>query len=407
MKNNSSVSLINTNVWRSGDDYDANVTAALFNLNDKKNTWNVGGKAAVSNLVGYEAKGETKTGYSQQLNFGKTSGRLNFNVWQELTDKKFSSNDMGYFTNNNFLDHGFWMGYKWTEPKGIYNRIFININGRYSKLFSPIENIEKTYQASRINFNFNMQSKKLWWAGSFLSFNFQENDFYEPRWQGWYFHRGSSIIAGGFFESNESKKYSYSAEVFSRKFLNFYNGLSVEMSLRQNFRFSNKFSLSQQLVLGPKFNNVGYTYSVDGNEVIFARRKVNSIENILNAKYNFNNKMGLNFRMRHYFSSVFNKEFFNLQHDGNLLHNSSFNLNSNQNVNFFNIDMVYTWEFAPGSFINVVWKNAVYDFDNAVERNYFKNISNTLESDQNNNISFKIIYFLDYLQLKGKKIKNQ
>lgn len=69
--------------------------------------------------------------------------------------------------------------------------------------------------------------------------------------------------------------------------------------------------------------------------------------------------------------------------------------------------MVYTWEFAPGSFINVVWKNAVYDFDNAVERNYFKNISNTLESDQNNNISFKIIYFLDYLQLKGKKIKNQ
>ena len=65
--------------------------------------------------------------------------------------------------------------------------------------------------------------------------------------------------------------------------------------------------------------------------------------------------------------------------------------------------MVYTWQFAPGSFINVVWKDAVYDFKNAVESNYLKNFGRTLEADDNNNISFKIIYFLDYLQLKKKK----
>jgi hypothetical protein len=48
LKNNSSVSLVNTNVWRSGHDYEANVTAGLFDFNDKKNMWNVGGKVANS-----------------------------------------------------------------------------------------------------------------------------------------------------------------------------------------------------------------------------------------------------------------------------------------------------------------------------------------------------------------------
>ncbi len=403
LKNNSSISFINTNVWRSGGDYDANVTAALFDFNDKTNTWNAGGKTSISNLVGYEANGKSKTGYSQRLYFGKKSGRFNFNVWQEMTNTRYNSNDLGYFTNNNFLDHGFFTSYRWTEPKGFYNRISININGNYSKLFSPIGSIDEKYQRSRINFNFNLQSKKLWWAGSFIAFNFRENDFYEPRWSGQYFKRGASLIFGGWFESNNVKKYSFNAQVFNRKFFNFYNGFTSEMSLRQNYRFNNRLSLSYRMSFEPRFNNMGYTWSENSSQIVFSKRKVTTIENILSAKYNFNNKQGITFRMRHYNSSVQNKQFFNLQADGKLTSNSTFNLNTNQNVNFFNIDMVYTWQFAPGSFINVVWKDAVYDFKNTVEKNYFKNFDQTLEADDNNNISFKIIYFLDYLQLKRKK----
>jgi hypothetical protein len=116
--------------------------------------------------------------------------------------------------------------------------------------------------------------------------------------------------------------------------------------------------------------------------------------------------MGINLRIRHYYSSVDNKEFYTLQHDGLLISNPSFNKNVDQNANYFNVDMVYTWQFAPGSFLNVVWKNAVQDYSNVVEESYFKNFGNTMEADQNNNISLKVIYFLDYLQLKKKKTKN-
>jgi hypothetical protein len=150
---------------------------------------------------------------------------------------------------------------------------------------------------------------------------------------------------------------------------------------------------------------MGYAWS-DPAEIIFGRRKVNTFENILGAKYNFNNMMGITLRIRHYYSSVYNKEFFTLQQDGFLKPNSSFNQNVDQNANFFNVDMVYTWQFAPGSFINVVWKNAVFDYTNKVEESYIKNLGNTIEADQNNNISLKVIYFLDYLQLKKKKTKS-
>ncbi|MCE3282028.1 MAG: carbohydrate binding family 9 protein, partial [Chitinophagaceae bacterium] len=108
LKHNSSISFINTSVMRSGHDYDAFVSSGLFNFFDKKNTWNFGGKLAFSNLVGYGATNKTLSGYSHSAYFGKASGRFNFNISQELTDEKFNSNDLGYFTNNNFLNHYIW-----------------------------------------------------------------------------------------------------------------------------------------------------------------------------------------------------------------------------------------------------------------------------------------------------------
>jgi hypothetical protein len=117
--------------------------------------------------------------------------------------------------------------------------------------------------------------------------------------------------------------------------------------------------------------------------------------------------MSLNTRVRHYWSKVDYKEFFTLLADGGLEKNSTFNQDVNQNYNAFNVDAVFTWEFAPGSFINVVWKNAAYDFNRVVSDGYFKNFNNTMKADDNNNLSVKVIYFLDYLELKKKMKKKK
>lgn len=403
LKHNSSVSFVNTSVIRGSSNYNANVSAGLFSFFDRKNTYNLAGSAAISRLSFKDAATPNSTGYSHTITFAKTSGLFTFNVAQELTDTKFNSNDLGYFTNNNFINHRIYAGYRFTEPKSWYNRLMFNLNSDISYLYSPIGNIESKYQNSRIQLNINAQTKKLIWFGLMLNYRPSENDFYEPRQTGHVFNRGQSATLGGWIESNSAKKYSFTAELFDRMFLNFYNLNGIDIFLGQTYRFNSRLSINYRLGFLPRPRGMGYTTTLPDNSIIFALRKVNTVDNVLNVKYSFTNKMGLTFRARHYASTVNNKEFFALQTNGALRPHAQLTDNLNRNVNYFNIDMVYTWQFAPGSFLNAVWKNATFHGSTIVDHSYFDNLQNTLQSDQNNNISLKVIYFLDYLQLKKKR----
>lgn len=402
LKNNSSVSLVNTSVIRGNSNYNANVSAGLFSFFDKKNTYNIAGSAAVSRLNFKDADKDNSMGYSHSITFAKTSGLFTFNVAQELTDTKFTSNDLGYFTNNNFINHRMYAGYRYTEPKGWYNRIFLNLNANISSLYSPIGEIKSKYQQSRVQFNLNAQTKKLIWFGLMLNFRPKENDFYEPRKTGYMFTRGNSVTIGGWMESNPAKKYFYSIEAFERAFVNFYHLNGLDLYINQTYRFNSKLSISHHIGFEPRPRGMGFTTILEDNSIVMALRKVNTIDNVLNLKYSFNNKMWLTCRARHYSSVVSNKEFFTLQNDGLLKPRAALSNPLNRNVNYFNVDMVYTWQFAPGSFFNAVWKNATFHSSNLVDERYFDNLQNTLQADQNNNISVKVIYFLDYLQLKKK-----
>ena len=403
LKNNSSVSLVNTSVIRGNSNYNANVSAGLFSFFDKKNTYNIAGSAAVSRLNFKDAAKDNSTGYSHSITFAKTSGLFTFNVAQELTDTKFTSNDLGYFTNNNFINHRMYAGYRYTEPKGWYNRIFLNLNANISSLYSPIGDIKSKYQQSRVQFNLNAQTKKLIWFGLMLNFRPKENDFYEPRKTGYMFTRGNSVTIGGWMESNPAKKYFYSIEAFERAFVNFYHLNGLDLYINQTYRFNSKLSISHHIGFEPRPRGMGFTTILEDNSIVMALRKVNTIDNVLNLKYSFNNKMWLTCRARHYSSVVSNKAFFTLQNDGSLKPRTALSNPLNRNVNYFNVDMVYTWQFAPGSFFNAVWKNATFHSSNLVDERYFDNLQNTVQADQNNNISVKVIYFLDYLQLKKKR----
>lgn len=124
-KYNSSVSLINTSVIRGSGNYNADVTSGLFSFFDKKNTYNVTGNISMSNLTYKGAeKSSNSMGYSHSFSIGKTSGRFTYNLGQDLTDTKYTSNDLGYFTNNNFINHQMYVGYRVTKPQGWYNRLF-------------------------------------------------------------------------------------------------------------------------------------------------------------------------------------------------------------------------------------------------------------------------------------------
>ncbi|CAN5281820.1 hypothetical protein BH20BAC1_BH20BAC1_22380 [soil metagenome] len=158
LKNNSSISFINTNVLRKGEDYDANVSAAVFNFNNKQNTWKLNGKLALSNL--YNPSEKTISGYNHEIKFGKTGGRFNFILSQELADKNFNPNDLGILFNNNYLDHSLYIGYHWNKPSSWFNNLHFNNNFSYSRRFSPA-----AYQVFRYSTNLNGQLKNLMYGG--------------------------------------------------------------------------------------------------------------------------------------------------------------------------------------------------------------------------------------------------
>ncbi len=409
LKNNSSVSLVNTNVWRSGTDYDANVTTALFDFNDKKNKWNIGGNVSFSNLIGKE--GKNTTGYAHSVYFGKTSGRFNFRIWQELYNDKYDKSDFGYFTNNNTMDQGVWAGFNWTKPKGWFNQKRINSNVWYSRLVTPIDILrrkEMMYQGAGINFNFNGQTKKLWWVGININGGPGRNDFYEPRYYGRVFRDKGRIGINAWWESNSSKKLSWGGSLFAGTG-GVFNRKSTEYSLSGKIRFSSKFSIDNSINISNSKNQSGWAANIGPSRdtVIFSRRNVTGVENVINIKYNFTNRMGLTIRARHYWSKVDPVQFYELDKFGDLqTPTTPFAKNVKQNYNYLSVDMVYNWQFAPGSFLSIAWKDIGESFNREFEKSYVKNLGNTIDGSQFNSLSVRVIYFLDYLTFKNKIKKN-
>jgi hypothetical protein len=309
---------------------------------------------------------------------------------------------MGILFNNNYLDHYFWTGYRWLKPKSFYNRIQVNYNATYSRRFQPGD-----YQRFSTNVNANIQFKNLWWAGVFVGRNVKGNDFWEPRTADRFFQTPGSWRFNGWFESNSAKKYYASLGYFMAFPELFEKGRVIDLSIQQRYRFNDRFSITHDLSGGPSKNDAGF-YKKTSSEILFARRDRLTVENVLRAKYNFNNKSGITFRARHYWSKVEPQELFALQNDGNLKAYGPNGVDIRyQNINFFNIDAIYTLQFAPGSFINIVWKNSIFNADEEVRDKYFRNFGRTIEAPQNNNLSIKVLYFLDYLDFKkGRKKVN-
>ena len=417
LKNNSSISFINTSTIRSGNDRDANVSALLFDFNDKKNKWNVGGNFSLSNVF---EKGKTATGYAYNVYFGKTSGKFNFNIWQDLRNNKYDNSDLAYFTNNNDIHTGLWMGYNWNKPGKWYNRLGTNVNFHLFNLVTPIAGIEiksKKFQRFFANYNLYGQFKNLWRFGLNLNVSSNYNDFYEPRVYGRVFHNKGRIGANANWNSNEAKKLSWGGFLFwgegavtKRKTIGYgFNG---------KIRFSSKFSIDGSIETDNSKDQPGWAQtlyasnSAQMDTVIFSRRNNQNIATSLNFKYNFTNKMGITLTTRHSWGKVRPLQFYVLSKTGNLeTPDFAYNNNRNQNFNYLTTDLVYTWQFAQGSFFNIVWKNISSNFNRRFERNYVTNLSKTFtDKDYNADIQFrslsvKVIYFLDYLTVKNRKRK--
>lgn len=394
LKNNSSATFINTNVLRQGSAYDANVSALLLNLNNKGNKYFINANGKMSVLKGEE----TNTGYSYTLRFGKQSGNFTWSYNQVYADDKFDPSDMGFFTNNNFLDQRVGIGYNIFKPGKWYNEWQNWFNVSYSRRSTPGD-----YQSFGIESGSYVRFKNLWSAEMDVNYDAKANNFYEAR-NGQVYKAPENYTIGVYINPNRAKAYNFGGNIRYQE-QQLFKGKSYNFYFFQNFRLNDKVAFGLDLSFNPNYDFVNWV-TTKGSQSIFSKYDRRTVENSVDAKYTFTNLMGVTVVLRHYWSDRRNKDFYLLKPDGNLTDYQGPSLPGlDRNYNVFNIDLIYIWQFAPGSTLSVSYKDAAETSDTFYRQRYNKNLSGILNAPQNNSLSVKVLYFVDYLDLKKKRRK--
>ncbi len=394
LKNNSYVSLINTNMVMANDPFYANVTATDFQIRNKAKTFAVKGKGGIST----RNEGEQETGFFSGLGVEKNSGKLRYGISQTVYSDKYNPNDMGYLRRNNEMTTESFIGYHIIEPFSIFREVHTNLWWEHvrmykgNKLFGNIFGLNSFAQFKN---NYGLQIG--------LNYSGDRYDYYEPRVEDRYYHEPPRINYNIFAFTDSRKAISFDGGFGGYRIpeldqhANWWNG-------DVNVRIGRRYQLYYGLEMENETDDRGFADMTASEDTIyFARRDVDVIENVFGTSYSINNKAGFDMRVRYYWSGVTNKEYYQLQDDGSLVTDPNYTAGTNENYNAFTVDLIFRWIFAPGSELTVGWKNSIYDSREDVEENYWNNLKQTWNSDQTNSFSVRILYYIDYNNLRKKK----
>ncbi|MGL2963042.1 DUF5916 domain-containing protein [Flavobacterium sp. RSB2_4_14] len=398
---NSSVSLVNTNVTRDGEYRDANVSALVWDLNTKANTYNISGDYKYS-YINETGDINNKTGFNTSLNLGETSGKYRYSVGGNYVSDDFDINDLGI----NFITHYHSLyansSYRIINPTKRFNTFQAFLNG-----YSEFDNRTGRIQAGNLKLYFNITDKKNDYYGfGITACPLEVYDFYEPRSynEEKFVTIPENYYTYFYFSSNYNRKFAIdvnpSITVFDEE-----DRITYGFSLIPRYRFNDKISLVYNFTYNQQDNNIGWIDFDDDGNTIFARRDRVTYINSVQGKYSVNNKMNFNLNLRYYWSYATNHEILTLMDDGSLEENTAYTENKNSNLNLWNLDLTYSWWFAPGSQVSVLYRNSSALFTRDFDKNFNNNLSDAVNNENLNHIfSISVRYFIDYNSVKNLKI---
>lgn len=392
-RKNSSIALVNTNVTRNGGDRDANVSALVYDLNTKKNTYKLNGDFKYSYLSAFGVK---KTGFNTSINWSETSGKFRYYLGGQYVSKDYDNNDLGLTFQTHFHSLSSGASYRILNPTRKFNSLQIFLDA-----YSEFENYTGKIQTGNLNLSFNSTDKKNDYYGWGLRLRPLETyDFYQPNTGDLsYLTIPKNADLWAYLSTNYNRKFAVdfnpTLTVFDQS-----QRITYGFLLSPRYRLNDHWSMVYSFNFLRQNNDLGNADFDDPN-TIFARRTRINYTNSLQCKYAINNKMTLNLAARHYWALVNNHEYLNLQPDGSLVTNAAYALNKNQNLNLWNADLSYSWWFAPGSQLTLLYRNNAAVFDRITYQSFGRNLSQTVNNQQLNHIfSVSLRYFIDYNQLK-------
>ncbi|CAM1374541.1 DUF5916 domain-containing protein [Tenacibaculum xiamenense] len=410
---NSFVSLINTNVTRVGEFRDANTTGIKWHVEDKKSTYNIDGSFRMSHLSDDDTK--PSAGYTFDTSIGKHAGNWRGEIGYNFQNKDFDPNDFGiFFRNNQQRIYGF-LGYRLLQPKGIFNNYGVNFYYNVNFLHNP-----GTYVGANGGLSFWSETRKRFGFGGNLNFSTERKDFFEPRQgtrSGIYFKAPQRININHWGSTDYRKKFA----VDYNWFYNFFKDNPKEgygFRFAPRYRFSNRFSLVYGFRYSQTNRDQGYVrkisesyandnpqYSAIEGDIIFGERDWTTYNNTLTGKYSFSALSSLSLSFRHNWSKVpyYDNNFYSLDETNGNLVASIYNEDHDRNFNSWNIDLNYVWQFAPGSQLIAFYRNSINPSNNfaPADISFADNLSRLFEQDMQHTFSLRLVYFIDYNNLKN------
>ena len=388
--NNSSVSVINTNVTRNGSFRDANVSALVFDVADKKNTFRFSGRRIFSTV--YE-NGGFESGFGSEIDIFRIKGKFRYRVGHDFANRSYDINDLGLnFTNNynNFVVGG---SYQIFEPTETFNTYRIEITARHRRLYKP-----DVQTGNNFDLNTFFVRKSRFAFGSNLGYNTKKDDYFEPRVEGKFVTFSSNLGGRIWCSSDFRKKFAYDLGYGHRSWFGDPQ-VSNFVDFSPRYRFSDKLLVVLRTDLSFNSNQFGYVSSTD-TDVFFGQRDITRIENSVSASYNFDPFKAIDLRFRNFWSTADYSDdiYFRLNDDGSrteVAYDTTED-DPNRNFNIWNLDLSFRWRFAPGSEATLLYRNQIFNLDQLATLDYSESLDNLFDQPQQNSISLRITYFIDY-----------
>jgi hypothetical protein len=344
---------------------------------------------------------EWTRGFEGSLAIGKTSGKNQFKIRYSFQDDLYNKRDMGYQRKNNVMSLGTSYSYRIFEPRGIFNNYGFYLWTESAFIYKLNENSpafqyrSKLYTGSYTGISTWATTKKHISFGGNINMGLgKQYDYDEPIMKDRFYKKNPSMGVNAWFSTDFRKKLALNAS--------FYLGTKINdtqkyksFSIAPRFRVNNHILLQHSFNLSKANNQKGFIGFYEEG-IGFGERDILSIVNSFATKYNFNTKSSLGLTFRHYLSQVdYTNELFILNEDGSLTDPVE-NINKDLSINIWNFDLSYSFEFAPGSQLSILYRNSIRDMNNNIESSFVKNLSNMYSIPLNNQLSVKFIYYLDY-----------
>lgn len=405
LKNNSYITFTNTNVIRQGSARDSNVEKLQVQIGTPDNSYTFYGDLSFSHI---KENNELSNGFASYLTFEKSSGNFQYSVAQNIESDTYDINDLGFLYNNNELTHEAELAYYIFKPKGKLRKADFELSMNREMLYKP-----NLYTKTAVDADARIHLTNFFSSG--ISFNRSIGNTHD------YFEARSGDLDNVFTYGPALDLFWWNSTDYRKRFagdLGFgYEAISEFNSKAYHVRFSPRFRVNNHIfmtyVISHKThkNNVGRAldseYNMlydDSGNILFSKRERQTITNVYKLSYVVNTELAFDIKLRHYWSTLQHREVYKLQDGG--LKESDFQLTDTNNAplydinyNTWNIDLNCIWRFAPGSELNLQWKNSISSLHNDASLDAIQNLNRLFEESQGNSLSLRLVYFLDYQYL--------